>query len=149
MEIAELIITDFMNQLSVNMKKKKLWGLSFFVFATIVPPGQIYGQSYLDSLNGELVQVKADTSRVKILGAIAYYYSVNLFDSGISYANRTLDLARKINSKEGEFLANRALLFSYNSMANYNKVLEIAIANKAGSGNSSQPPPNVYGYCLY
>jgi len=102
----------------------------FFLFFCMFLSSLLPAQSYIDSMGIALSKSKDDTSRVKTLAMLGYYYSVNRSDSGMIFGNQAMALARSANYKYGEFMANRAILFSYNTEGNYNKVLQIAIANE-------------------
>ena len=84
---------------------------------------------YVDSLHYELGKSRDDTTKVDILDKLTVYYAFNRFDSGIFYAQKTLDLSKKINYPFGLFLGLRGFFFCYNTQGNYTKALEVTLEN--------------------
>jgi len=100
-----------------------------FIFCFLLSMESKAQYYYRDSMIKALQNAKDDTSRIVTRGLLAYYYSLNQVDSGMLLANQAIREAQQAHYKYGEFVANRARFFSYNSVSNYNKVLEIALAN--------------------
>ena len=109
------------------------------------------GRAYIDSLVPRLALAKEDTAKVKLIVALAQvYWAVNP-DTGIMYGNSALQLAQKLDWKEGlarsyhVLATNYVLKSDYSTALNYDKMaLEIyeAANNKKGVGS-------VYGsYCV-
>ena len=84
------------------------------------------GQAYLDSLLSELPRAKPDTNRVKLLMyiSIAYYsYGNSNSNEGISYANQTLTLARRLTWRKGMAYAYTVLGNYYSNKSDYPQAL--------------------------
>ena len=83
----------------------------------------------VDTLRQIANNQREDTSKVLALSTLADYYGFNQFDSSIFYAQKTIDLARKINYPYGSFLGLRGLFFAYNCQGNYSRALEVTLQN--------------------
>jgi len=59
------------------------------------------GSDLIDSLKAELLDEKADTTRIKYLSQIAFAYSRSSPDSGLVFASRALVFAREIQWERG------------------------------------------------
>src|SRR4051812_44589414 len=88
----------------------------FFLILPIKLLAHKQGRMLIDTL---LIQLKKadDTSKVNILGNIAYSYSTISPDSGLSYAQRALVLANKLQWKPGIALANNGIGINYEAKA--------------------------------
>lgn len=103
--------------------------LSISILISIVIGSTGYCQRYIDSLRIAFNKSTNDTSRVILLTEFATYCEYTGKDSNEYYVNEARNLARKIDFKNGIFLANRSLFFAYNLKANYPKALELALQN--------------------
>lgn len=136
----------------MNLLKKV--PLIVFILASTFYSSYSQDRQIIDSLQNELKQYDAakkelgkngftlsDSSRADILYGIAFHYLRNPGDTGIYYAQQTLDLSEQIGYKKGIGNAYNALGLIYMGMQNYptafnyyNKSLEIraAIGDKKG-----------------
>ena len=84
---------------------------------------QLHNKPLVDSLIATLPYQKEDTNKVLVLHDISFYYGKLSPDSGISYAQKELVLARKIAWKKGEVKAYNNLGNSLNNKSNYPSAL--------------------------
>jgi outer membrane protein OmpA-like peptidoglycan-associated protein len=59
------------------------------------------GQELIDSLSIELSNVQGDTNKINLLYELSESYRIFSPEKGVSYANQGIELAKKINWKEG------------------------------------------------
>lgn len=79
--------------------------------------------SKIDSLKNELNKNYPDTILVRMLYQLAFNYrSVNI-DSGIIYSKKAIDLAERINYKDGILGSQNSLASNYLSMGSYDSAL--------------------------
>src|SRR6478672_6170410 len=115
----------------------------------VIQPSLIFAQeSFADTLYKRLAEaVKEDTNRVASLSDLAVYYGFNQFDSSILYAQRTLELSKKLDYRFGIFLGLRSLFFAYNCQGNYSKALEVTLENARNvekTKNTSIAPQSIF-----
>ncbi|MGZ4017367.1 MAG: hypothetical protein ACXVJI_23840, partial [Mucilaginibacter sp.] len=97
---------------------------SFFLLAFICLKAQVFRQSKADSLEVELKKSKPDTGQVFLLYQLAqsfYYFDSN---KSLNYAERALELSKKIHWKTGIADAYHALGLSYWSKYDFNNALD-------------------------
>jgi serine phosphatase RsbU (regulator of sigma subunit)/tetratricopeptide (TPR) repeat protein len=104
------------------MKNGTIILLILILFADL--SAQKQGQDLIDSLIKEIPKVRDDTNYVKILAQLSYnYYSIDP-DKGIKYALECLEIAQKLNWKEGIAKSLRSIATNYWSIGNYDEALE-------------------------
>jgi two-component system NtrC family sensor kinase len=81
---------------------------------------------WLDSIKRVLQTAKEDTNKVKILNSLASYYVGFHADTGAIYSQQALDLAEKLNFKEGTLFAEGFLSISLTFSGNYPLGLDYA-----------------------
>lgn len=125
----------------------------FFLFCTILIAGKGMGQSHTpDSLKQLLaLHPLKDTTRVRILNQLAFYYSNNEPASGLLYADSALrtavltgDSAAMASSYDHKGLNEAALGKDSAAIVLYRKALEMATA----SGNKSREATVLYHMAL-
>jgi signal transduction histidine kinase len=79
----------------------------------------------IDSLRQKIAAAKEDTTKVKLLGILAYAYFSQL-DSCIFYLGQSIVLAEKINDLPGLHFEYLQLAFALNTASNYISCLKIA-----------------------
>src|SRR5215472_6061418 len=84
-------------------------------------------QRYSDSLRQELAIAREDTNKVKLLVDLGRIYQWSYPDSGIFYAQQSLELAQKLNFTRGEIGAYSTLHEAFSSKGNYPKALEAGL----------------------
>jgi two-component system NtrC family sensor kinase len=77
------------------------------------------GSPKIDSLEKVLLNQKEDTNKVHMLAQVAGWYGDVHADIGLPYAQRTLDLAKKLDFEEGVLEGEGALSLCWLSMGNY------------------------------
>jgi tetratricopeptide (TPR) repeat protein len=97
-------------------------------------------QREVDSLKYELAIVQEDTDKVILLTELCWKYQWSYPDSGITYAQQALQLAQKINFKNGQRLAYLGLGEALAAKGNYPKALDsklkaLEIARKSGDSS--------------
>jgi two-component system NtrC family sensor kinase len=78
----------------------------------------------IDSLKHELTLAKEDTNKVRLLVGLSYLYYGPSADTGIAYAQRALDLAKKLNFERGILYAEGNLNLSLVLSGNYPLALD-------------------------
>ena len=81
---------------------------------------------WIDSVKKSLQTENEDTNKVKNLVAVAQYYANFRADTGIIYSRQALDLAEKLNFKQGILVAEGMLSFSLTFSGNYPLGLDYA-----------------------
>ena len=84
----------------------------------------LQGQAKLDSLLAELPNAKGDTNEVNLLEDISFYFRLNDNKKGIYYGISGLNLAKKINWKNGEAYCLSSIGNNYSRQSNFQKALE-------------------------
>jgi len=74
--------------------------LSAFICLAALPQ-----QKRIDSIRHQLTIAKDDTSRVLVMANLSFAYSFNNSDSGSMYANKAIELAKRIHFSKGEIRA--------------------------------------------
>ncbi|MCC7303258.1 MAG: tetratricopeptide repeat protein [Bacteroidia bacterium] len=75
----------------------------------LFPSFHAKADTLLDSLRRELRNAHHDTSRVRLYVSMAYRYGWNSSDSSIFYANRALDLSKKLSYSHGLYHGHHLL----------------------------------------
>ncbi|MBI1221167.1 MAG: tetratricopeptide repeat protein [Bacteroidetes bacterium] len=73
----------------------------------------VFAQSPIDSLKIELVHAREDTAKAKICDLLAFYYQRISPDSGLLYARKTLEYARRAGWIKGQALGYMELSLNY------------------------------------
>ena len=99
-------------------------------------------QSLIDSLQKQISISKSDTAKLVLTRMVSRVYSEGNSDSAYSYANKVLQLARKLKLKLVEASALREMGYALMNMGNYPRSLQIilsalAIAQDPKSENSA------------
>ena len=81
---------------------------------------------WIDSVKKSLQTENEDTNKVKNLFAVAQYYTNFRADTGIIYSRQALDLAEKLNFKQGILVAEGMLSISLTYSGNYPLGLDYA-----------------------
>ena len=111
----------------------------------------------IDSLRSLLSTSKADTSTIKVLADISYYYRLKQPDTGVVYGKRALQLAEKISWKSGIARSYNCIGSSYimlsdadSSIQYHQKALDIyqQLGDSSGTGWSLSYLGSVYVYIL-
>lgn len=102
--------------------------LRIVLFSLIVFPvvslAQLQGQPFIDSLLKELPKMPDDTNKVIALGDISFGYRTIDSEKGILYAEKCLELAKKINYPKGIAKAYNSLGTCYKANSNYPMALK-------------------------
>ncbi len=105
---------------------KKTIQFFFFLAAGTLNPAQAQkqGQARIDSLLMQLPNAKEDTNKVILLNDLCFTsYSINP-DEGLRYGNLALELAKKLNWKQGIANATGRIGTNYFGKADYPNTLE-------------------------
>jgi two-component system NtrC family sensor kinase len=102
------------------MKRTSL-ALLFFLITKALPAQDVH---YIDSLKQTLSTSKEDTNKVKLYVNLSEAYHFSYPDSALVYSLPGLQLARKLNFKEGEFNVLITLGVALMLKGNYSKALE-------------------------
>ncbi|WP_136479897.1 tetratricopeptide repeat protein [Cognatitamlana onchidii] len=104
----------------------------------------LFGQAnkILDSLKIELAKKQADTSKVKILNDLAYYYLYQDIDSSLVYGKKALLKAKSINFSKVEanaciYIGNAFLYTNKYDSAHYYYDLSLKLHDKYGINKSA------------
>ena len=81
---------------------------------------------FRDSLRKELVFAKEDTGKVNSLDHLAFSYAWSDADSGIKYAQQSMDLAEKIHFEHGVARAQLTMCAALTTIGNYYRALDNA-----------------------
>ncbi|MCK5169417.1 MAG: tetratricopeptide repeat protein, partial [Bacteroidales bacterium] len=98
------------------MKKNFLFLIFIFVILHYSNNDLFSQKSITDSLYIELQKVKEDTNKVNILINLSFELQHSYPDSAVNYAEKGLNLAKKLNYKKGE-------AYLFNNMGNINRNL--------------------------
>ena len=82
------------------------------------------GKARIDSLLNQLLKVKEDTSKVKLLNDLSDTYSYISADEGIKIGKEAFALSEKLNWKKGMAASSRNTGIGYEAKADYPKALE-------------------------
>ncbi|HMG69016.1 MAG TPA: tetratricopeptide repeat protein, partial [Chitinophagaceae bacterium] len=85
------------------------------------------GKARLDSLIGEAPRIHDDSDGVRLLYAISFGYLNIAPEEVLQWANKELDLAKKISWHRGEAFAYCNIGQYYNDRGNYDKALETLV----------------------
>jgi tetratricopeptide (TPR) repeat protein len=110
-----------------------------FCFFSIGINGQ---QHVIDSLKKLVPSAKEDTNRVRLLHSISVYYDESDSDSSIRYEQLSLQLAKKLNFKNGEIRSISHLGFLAMTKGNYSTALDFLFQAKK---YNDVDPPNHFG----
>lgn len=104
---------------------------------------QLQGRALLDSMVARLPEVPNDTTKIRLLNAIADAYKTIDPDAGIKYGTMQLALAKSQHQKTGEAAAYNVIGVNYHHKSDYTKALEYF--NKALSYYADYPESGIYG----
>jgi signal transduction histidine kinase len=82
--------------------------------------------SALDSLEKRLGEQKEDSSKVLLLGTLAYSYAFREAEKGVYYGQQGLRLAEKINYEKGRAVCASGLGCSFWALGNYHAALQFS-----------------------
>ena len=123
--------------------------LLFFAFLVVGYANTSAQQKYLDSLHNIVNNAKEDTSKVLALLSIAEYYGFNHFDSAFVYAQKTIELSKKLDYPYGNSQGLRALFYAFNCQGNYPKALEVTLQNFKIAEKIKKERPWNYSVVIY
>ena len=86
---------------------------------------QAQTKTFIDSLQHELVIAKDDTTRVKVLAKIGYFYRLGNTDSSLFYGHKALKMAQRIHYAFGEMWAYSMMAITMEQLGNLPKALEM------------------------
>jgi tetratricopeptide (TPR) repeat protein len=86
---------------------------------------QVANQERIDSLLAELPKYGEDTNRVRLLSELSFEYKTKDIKKGIEYGKNALNLAKKIDWKEGEAISYESISLNYD----FNKESKLALEN--------------------
>jgi adenylate cyclase len=92
--------------------------------ASFKTAAQKQGQALIDSLLKELPRMANDTNKATVLGDIAFHYRLTDYRKGISYGEKCLALAKKLNWKKGVGKAHNSIGNCYKANSNYPMALK-------------------------
>jgi len=107
----------------MNTLLSKIFLWFVFLFFSYAAYTQI---QWIDSVKKVLQTEKEDTNKVNTLLQLAYYYGSTRADTGATYAQVALDLAKKLNFESGIFSAQGTLAISLGFAGNYPLALDYA-----------------------
>jgi signal transduction histidine kinase len=92
----------------------------------------VHAQKRIDSLKQLLSRQTTDTGKVKLLVNLgnSFDYGFEKNDSALSYLNNALDLAQKINYKNGEVAAREAMGRYYYTAGDYGTAVKLLLENQ-------------------
>jgi signal transduction histidine kinase len=106
--------------------KSQLYKVCLLIIILLYASSAYTQNQWLDSINRVLQTAKEDTNKVYTLISLAQYYVDSHADTGVIYSQQALDLAEKVNFKEGTLLAEGLLSISLNFSGNYPLGLDYA-----------------------
>ena len=97
--------------------------ISLLMVAALASHGQKQGREYIDSMKVELVRVKADTLRSKILATICARYTSYSPDSGILFGKQALEMGKRLKQSKVLIYAYRNIGFNHRYKGDYDSAL--------------------------
>src|SRR3989338_6443390 len=107
----------------MNCLRSRIILLSLIVLP-LVSIAQLQGQPFIDSLLKELPKMPDDTNKVNALGDISFNYRTIDGEKGILYAEKCLELAKKIDYPKGIAKAYNSMGTCYKAVSNYPMALK-------------------------
>src|SRR5687767_9313378 len=112
------------NNLNCQVVKRVIYTVLFVVTLKLATAQQYN----VDSLQKELTNTQNDTVKLVLLRNIAWIYSEMNPDSALSYAEKSLSIARKLNLKLEEGSALREMGYALLNMGNYPRSLQTVLS---------------------
>ena len=100
----------------------------FALLATTVLSFASAQQSLIDSFHKQISITTSDTNKLVMTRMIARIYSEINADSAYYYANKTLELARKLKLRLVEASATREMAYALMNMGNYPRSLQTILS---------------------
>jgi tetratricopeptide (TPR) repeat protein len=116
----------FLTISGASLTNKNIMKSLLYLLLTVFAAGEpcVAQDRTIDSLRLLLGASKADTSTIKLMADISYYYRNIKPDTGVAYGQRALQLAQKINWKPGMGRSYNCIGLNYFSLTDPTKALQ-------------------------